>query len=203
MACPMRLSREANMFDKDQNHVCRLFILLTGTLFALSFPLASRSQGTSADETLDSLKWESKSRLHGVFRSTRGDLFVNGNGVEFRPLNGLPLRLSFGDQGVTDLKSVRIADIKSLRIAPKRLVLVSYENRRWHRGGDREFRFDLDSAVPIEVAADLIKRVGKPSINGLPDPQAPALAMIAARRRTLAGGSNGVLRFRAVGIDYV
>jgi hypothetical protein len=53
------------------------------------------------------------------------------------------------------------------------------------------------------VAAELAQRVGKPAINGNPDSQAPSFATIPARHRTLTGGTNGILRFRDDGIDYV
>ena len=57
--------------------------------------------------------------------------------------------------------------------------------------------------MPPSVAAALARRVGKPSENGIPNPNAPAIAVIAARHRTLDGGTNGKLRFREAGIDFV
>jgi hypothetical protein len=45
--------------------------------------------------------------------------------------------------------------------------------------------------------------IARPVQNADPDASAPALATIPVRHRTLAGGTNGVLRFRSGGIDYV
>jgi hypothetical protein len=61
----------------------------------------------------------------------------------------------------------------------------------------------LSESVPPDVASDLTERVEKPVRNGVPDPNAPMLTEIPARHHTWFGGSNGTLRLRASGIDYV
>lgn len=95
-------------------------------------------------------------------------------------------------------------DIRSVDLGnPRKLSLVTYQNRHWHLPGDRPFVFDLKNQIPAEVAAELIRLVGKPAINGVPAPQSSAFSTIGARHTTRTGGSNGVLRFRDGGIDYV
>jgi hypothetical protein len=85
----------------------------------------------------------------------------------------------------------------------RQLILTTYENRRWHEPGEQRFRFTLGESIPPDVASDLAGRVEKPVRNGVPDPNAPMLAEIPARHHTWSGGSNGTLRLRASGIDYV
>jgi hypothetical protein len=57
--------------------------------------------------------------------------------------------------------------------------------------------------MPAEIAAEFTARVGKPVRNGAPVPSTPAVAEIPAHRRTWLGGSNGTLRLKDDGIDYV
>jgi hypothetical protein len=57
--------------------------------------------------------------------------------------------------------------------------------------------------MPPEVAAELVRLVGKPAVNGVPAPHRSGLVTIGARHPTRTGGSNGVLRFRDGGIDYL
>ncbi len=134
--------------------------------------------------------WQSPARLHHGLRATPGTLIIDANGVEFRSEQRLSHRWPF-------------IEIESFDLAPHRLVLTDYENRGRHRPGDRKFRFDLKTNMPPGVAAELARRVGKPVRNGDPDPSAPSYATIPARHRTHTGGTNGTLRFREEGIDYV
>jgi hypothetical protein len=57
--------------------------------------------------------------------------------------------------------------------------------------------------MPPELAGELVRLVGKPAINAVPAAHASGLATIGARHPTRTGGSNGVLRFRDGGIDYL
>jgi hypothetical protein len=165
--------------------------LLLSCAVGLLTSAQSRSEGPSSGETIGRLSWQSNARLHQPLKSMPGDLVFGEQGVEFRPANGSVLRWSFTDIRTVDLRT------------PRRLSLTSYENRSWRRSGDRKFRFELGSPMPSTVAAELVQRVGKPAINGNPNPQVPGFATLAARHRTRTGGSNGVLRFRDDGIDYV
>ena len=54
-----------------------------------------------------------------------------------------------------------------------------------------------------EIAARLTERVGKPVRNGLPLQSVAVLSEIPAHRRMWSGGSNGTLRLKDTGIDYV
>jgi len=171
------------------NPVCGLSLFLS---FCLSFsiPILSASEGASSSQA-GSLSWQSKARLRHRLASTPGDLVLDGQGVEFRPAKGSALRWPFVE--------IRTIDPAS----PRHLSLTSYSNRHWHWPGDREFRFELGTPMPPAVAAVLVAKVGKPAVDGDPDPRAPSFARIPARHRTRTGGTNGVLHFREDGIDYV
>jgi hypothetical protein len=154
-------------------------------------PIQSRAVSLSPAETREPSQWTSDVKLHRLPRSMRGTLTITAAGVDFQPEKGWPTHWSF-------------ADIRRVNIStPRRLSLVTYQNRHWHVPGDRTFEFKLKDAMPPEVAAELVRRVGKPAIDGDPVRSASGFASIAARHVTRTGGSEGVLRFRDSGIDYL
>ena len=159
-------------------------------LLSLSMPVLPSPQGVPYHPAGSPI-WQSKARLRHRLTSTRGDLIFNDHGVEFRSAKGSILSWPF-----VEIRTVTLA-------TSRRLLLTSYANRRRHWPGDREFRFQLSAPIPPDVAAALVNSVGKPAVNGDPDPGAPSFAMIPARHRTRTGGTNGVLRFGQDGIDYI
>lgn len=159
-------------------------------VLGLFVSVQSRSQNPPSGQTLEPLSWES-SRLHQPLKSAPGEFALRAHGLEFRPIKGSPLRWSF-----VEIKRINLG-------TSRRLTLTTYEKRGWHRGGDRQFRFKLAAPMPPNVAAELVRRVGKPAVNGDPDPQASSFATVPARHHTRTGGSNGVLRFREDGVDYM
>ncbi len=160
-------------------------------LLSLFVSVQSRSQSALPGQPPEPLSWESKAWLHQRLKSATGEFALSEHGIEFRPVKGSSLRWSFVEIERINLRTSR------------RLTLTTYENRRWHRGGDRQFRFAFAAPMPPNVAAELVRGVGKPAVNGDPDPQASSFASIPARHRTRTDGSNGVLRFRDNGVDYV
>jgi len=151
-------------------------------------PIIQAHVANSAEATLN---WESQARLHHVFGGKTGRLTLSQDDVEFRPSNGSLLHWAFVEIKTFDL------------LNPRRLIITSYENRSWHRHGDRKFRFDLSTPMRPSVAAELAEHVGKPVRNGDPNPTAPSFAVISGRHPTLWGGTNGTLRLGADGIEYV
>lgn len=163
-----------------------LFILwIPASVFAAGG--ASVAQSGSAGSLAS---WQSPARLKHLITKTRGTLVINDRGVEFRPRKGSPLRWSY-------------IEIQSFDLKAHHLDFKTYQNRSWHLHGDRTFHFKLENAVPPEVATEFAQRVGKPAKDGVPNPHATAFATLPARHRTFGGGTNGVLRFRKGGIDYV
>ena len=167
-------------------------VLLSFALFAIpSAPLAARSAPqVQPSPAPTATQWQSPAWLHHAITRTGGTLVINDRGVEFRPKKGAPLRWSY-------------VEIQSFHLAANRLDLETYQNRGWHFPGDRTFHFKLKDSVPPAVAERFARRVQKPVENGRPNPKASAFATLPARHRTFGGGTNGVLRFRSGGIDYV
>jgi hypothetical protein len=140
--------------------------------------------------TTSGTSWQSPARRRHWPTKTRGVLKIDEQGLEFRSGEAPVLKFSF-------------LDVHTFFVAPHRLVIETYENRKHHMPGGKRYRFDLDQAVAPEVAAGLAREVQRPSQNAVPDPASPSAENIPARHRTRTGGTNGTLRIRDGGIDYV
>lgn len=134
--------------------------------------------------------WQATARLKRSLGSTSGTLLIDEAGVEFRPTKGSSLRWPF-------------VEIRTLDLEHRRVVVGGYERHGRLRPGTREYRFDLKADMPPQIAAALALRVGRPVRNGNPAPEAQSFASIPAHHGTHFGGSNGILRFRDEGVDYV
>jgi hypothetical protein len=167
------------------SYIALFSLFFCGVPFA-AFPAPQTLAGSATAAT----PWQSPANLRHLITRTRGTLFIDDRGVEFKPEKGPPLRWSF-------------VEIQSFNLTARRLDIETYQNRSRRFPGDRTFHFDLKNGVPPAVAEEFARRVQKPVENGRPNPAAPALASLPARHRTFGGGTNGVLRFRKGGIDYV
>jgi hypothetical protein len=171
-----------------------LVALITAAILAgLSSTAAFAQQPAGAGESSRAaLRWttQARERRTPLLAKARGRLAIGAKGVEFRSAKGREQRWAY-------------QDIHTAFIGPHRLDLETYQNRSWHRPGAQRYRFNLASAMPPAVAAALAAKIARPVQNADPDPNAPACATIPVRHRMLTGGTNGVLRFRAGGIDYV
>jgi hypothetical protein len=125
-----------------------------------------------------------------MFGRTSGTLRADARGVEFVPGKGASRRWTAGE-------------IKSLDLEAHRLILVGYDNRGWHLAGTQEFEWEVTKDITPAVAASLTADIGRPVRNRLPDREAPMTTVVAVRRSGHFGGSNGVLRIRKQGMDYV
>jgi len=134
--------------------------------------------------------WQSAARWHRTLeRSVPGTLLIDDAGIEFRSAKWKE-RWAW-------------LDIDSFDLSARELTLISYQNRPWHEPGDRRFHFTLAQPIPPAVASELTVRVARPVRNGDPQPAAAATAEIPAHRRAFSGGSNGIIRLKIDGIDYV
>jgi hypothetical protein len=168
--------------------------MLLGTsvwIAVISAGLIGASASYLPDDASRSLHWVTDAKLDRFPKSTPGTLTISAEGIDFHPSKGEALHWA-------------LAEIRTVALSnPRKLYLVSYQNRRWHLPGDRPFEFTLNTAMPPEIAAELVDRVGKPAINGDPLPEASSFAIIPARHKTSTGGSSGSLRFSDSGIDYL
>jgi hypothetical protein len=170
-----------------------LVLLLTSAGRTQTTPLGSARQSAEAQSQTSPHPpaWESPARLrHGLMGGTSGTLRADSLGVEFVPLKGASMRWPF-------------TEIKDLDLERHRIILIGYDNRGLHLPGTRRFDLEIKGELPPTVAASLADEIGKPARNRIPDPQAPAITVIAARRSKGFRGNNGLLRIRQLGIDYV
>lgn len=137
-----------------------------------------------------SLKLDVSAKLRHAVGATAGRISLGPEGVEFRPVKGERLKWSF-------------RDIQSFYFSPHQLVIETYTTRKHHLPGVRRYRFELAQAAPPATSAQLARDVGRPSQNAVADPTLPSVTEISVHHRTRAGGTNGTLRFRSDGIDYV
>ena len=169
--------------------------VLSGLVFSagLWFSLQGAGVGLAQDlsqagNEQSSIGWHSAAKLRHIAGREKGDLSIDANGIEFRS----------GKQ-TTRLPYL---EVQSFFLSPHTLVIETYQNRKKHLPGVERYRFDVTETVPPEVAAKLAKAVQRPSQNSVPDPSAQGIA-IPAHHRTVRGGTNGTLRLRDSGIDYV
>lgn len=134
--------------------------------------------------------WQTPANWHRLLKKdVPGSLVLDDAGVEFRSPK-FNLRWAY-------------VDIHSFDLSAPELTLDSYQSRPWHAPGEQRFQFTLAEPMPPEIAAHLTERVGKPVRNGVPLQSVAVLSEIPAHRRKWAGGSNGTLRLKDTGIDYV
>lgn len=143
---------------------------------------------SETDSQQSFVTWESAARLRHFAGKNKGDLSINGNGIEFRQAKAEPMKIPY-------------VEVQTFEIEPHSLTIKTYRNRKMGLGV-AQYKFDLVQSVPPSVAAELASRVRKPSQNSVPDPDTQAVR-VAAHHRTVRGGTNGVLRFHEGGIDYV
>ncbi len=184
------------MFTELWTRKTRTFLLpmiaVTLSAISMSAQVPQQPGGRQDHPATASFHWESPARMHraNLIPGDHGTLLIDQTGVEFRAAHGHSLRWTFGE-------------IRTVFIAPHRLVVETYLNRSLHRPGERKYRFDLVQPLPPALASSLAEGVQRPSQDADPEANAPALATIPVRHRAFASGTNGVLRFRQDGIDYV
>jgi hypothetical protein len=160
---------------------------LSPCLPAQSAEIVQDRQQAASEEPSPS--WQSPAKLRRAVGSEKGDLLVGANGIEFRSGKGQTLKLSY-------------LEMQTFHLSPHRLVIETYQNRKKHMPGVERLRFEMTESVSPQVAADLAREVQRPSQNAVPAPAAQGIVIL-AHHKSLAGGTNGILRFRDGGIDYV
>jgi hypothetical protein len=134
--------------------------------------------------------WQATAQWHRLLKkAVPGTLLIDDDGVEFRSAK-------FNQRWA-------YVEIHSFDLSTRDLTLTSYQNRPWHEPGELNFHFTWSEQMPAEIAAQFTERVGKPVRNGVPLPTPAALAEIPAHHRIWSGGTNGTLRLKDSGIDYV
>jgi hypothetical protein len=146
--------------------------------------------GTCVAQSPADVPWKTTAHWHRSLKKTLpGTLVVDTDGVAFSSAK-------FNQRWA-------YVEIHSFDLSTRELTITGYQNRRWHEPGEQRFQFTLSEPMPPEIAAQFTARVGKPVRNGIPLPGAAAMAEIPAHHRMWSGGSNGTLRLKDSGIDYV
>jgi len=157
--------------------------LIAGVLSAALSETTFAQTGAAAD-------WKAPARWHrSLKKAVPGNLVIDQDGVEF--------------SSAKFTRQWAFAEIHTFDLSAQELTLTSYQNRHSHEPGEQRFQFTVSEAIPPEVATRLTERVGKPVRNGIPLPAVAATAEIPAHHRMWSGGSNGTLRLKDSGIDYV
>jgi hypothetical protein len=134
--------------------------------------------------------WQTQAQWHRLLnKDVPGTLILDDQGVEFRS-SKITHRWTY-------------IEIHSFSLSTRELTLTSYQNRAWHEPGELSFRFNWTEPMPPEIAAQFAERVAKPVQNGVPLLGVASLAELPAHHKTWSGGSNGTLRLKDRGIDYV
>jgi hypothetical protein len=156
---------------------------LIASVLTAAFSGAAFAQAPAAD-------WKAPARWHrSLKKAVPGNLVIDQDGVEFSSAK-FTRRWAF-------------VEIHTFDLSAQELTLTSYQNRHWHEPGEQRFQFTVSEPIPAGVAAQLTERVEKPVRNGVPLPSVAALSEIPAHHRMWSGGSNGTLRLKDDGIDYV
>jgi hypothetical protein len=170
--------------------VCREDLMRRHVVVWILFIICSSITATPPTTAAQTLLWQTPAKWHRTFKKSEfGILAFNAEGVEFRSQKSN--------------RCWKYVDIHTFDLSQRQLKLLTYENRPWHEPGERPFRFTLSELMPPRIAAQLTDRVGKPVQNRVPLASAAAIQEIPAHHRALLGGSNGILRFKQDGIDYV
>jgi hypothetical protein len=170
-----------------------LTVFLMSTCGAQTAPPGPEQQNADAPSrnVTQAATWDSPARLrHGMTGGTSGTLRADSRGIEFVPRKGASMRWTF-------------TEIKDLDVERHRIVLVGYDNRGWHLPGTRRFDLKIQQEIAPAAAALITEKMGRPVQNRIPDPHIPAIEEIAVRRSKAFGSSNGLLRIRGQGLDYI
>jgi hypothetical protein len=172
---------------------------------ALMLPIGvAFAQAPGSANAQKPVKWQSPARWHQLpKKTTPGILVLDETGIQFRSMK-FSHRWPFEEINTFELANLPPAEGKHKGPQDvQELLITGYENRHWHEPGERRFRFTLAQAMPAVIAAEFTTRVGRPVINGNPDSTQAVIAELPAHHRERFGGSNGTLRLRPDGIDYL
>ena len=127
-----------------------------------------------------------------LFKSCKGELIINRQGVEYRTDNREHAR------------SWSYADIQMIKLATaKKIEVISYESSRMKLGGDKTFEFKvLKGEVTKAVSDFLLARVERPLATSFVASEEKPQYAIPVRHRHSFGGDQGRLKVYADRVVY-
>ena len=127
-----------------------------------------------------------------TFKSCKGELVINRDGVEYRTGNKEHAR----KWSYTDIRMIKL-------VSPRKLEVISYESSRMKFGGDKTFEFKvLTGGVTKEVSDFLLSRVGRPLATSFVASEEKPRFEIPVRHRHSFGGDQGRLKIYADRVIY-
>jgi hypothetical protein len=127
-----------------------------------------------------------------TFKSCKGDLIINGEGVEYRTTHKDHARR----WTYTDIKLITL-------VSPRDIHVLTYESRRLMLGRDETFQFKvLTGEVSKDVSNFLLTRVDRPLATSFAKSKEKPQYAIPVRHRQSFGGDQGTLKIYADGVAY-
>lgn len=133
-------------------------------------------------------------RYERALKDHHGVLTIDGQGVAYHQS---PSEKQKAKTKPPKLESVRFDydDIQQLWIAPGKLVLVTYRDRKWFLGVDKEFEFFLPEGQSFEDAYKMLRdRLDQRLVAALADTLPDALWEMPVKLLGTFRGSEGVLQ---------
>ncbi|MFN0171518.1 MAG: hypothetical protein ACKV22_34305 [Bryobacteraceae bacterium] len=133
-----------------------------------------------------------------------GRLTFDEGGVQYQQVLTEKQRAKIGKgKKPPKLESARweYLDIQQLWVSPAKLVIVTYKDRKWFLGVDKEFEFFLPKGESFEAAYTVLKdKLDRRFVAAVADPQPGLLWELSVRLLGTIQGSEGVLQ---VGPDRI
>jgi len=127
-----------------------------------------------------------------TLKSCKGDLIINGEGVEYRTTHKDHARR----WAYTDIKMIQL-------VSPKEVKILTYESSRLKLGRDETFEFKvLKGEVSKDVSDFLLTRVERPLATSFAKSEENPQHTIPVRHRHTFGGDQGTLKIYADGVAY-
>lgn len=155
---------------------------VVGLLFALIAPMAVWGQALQFDV-----------RHERALKDHVGRVTFDEQGVEYRQT---------GKKAKPESARWEYGEIQQLWLSPDKLVIVTYKDRPWLLGIDKEFEFYLTGKEQsFTTAYEFLKgRLDQRFVAALADPKTEAVWQMPAKLQGTLNGSEGVL---LVGVDRV
>jgi hypothetical protein len=135
-------------------------------------------------------------RHQRVLRNHDGVLTIGDNGIGYQ--RTLPAgKRSANEKKALKLESVQFdyQDIQELWVSPDMLRLVTYKDRKWLLGVDKEFEFFLPKGKTFELAYTMLKdKLDRRFVAAVADSQPDAIWELPVKLLGTLQGSEGVLQ---------
>lgn len=127
-----------------------------------------------------------------TFKSCKGDLIINGDGVEYRTAHKDHAR----KWAYTDIQMIKL-------VSPTQLTVVTYESRLLTLGRDETFDFKvLKGEVSKDVSDFLLTRIERPLATSFVKSEEKPRYAIPVRHRQGFGSDQGTLKIYADIVEY-